>query len=402
MAEPNSGENWHMERIQEAKQEITEAIHRYPRGEDRIDRDLTRTIWTENAFLNYGNLHKKSATEFIKDNKNLESFFASHHQVGNVLIDVQGDTANSEAYVTARFWNFIGNSGDLTELIAIGRYCDHWHYEDGKWRSTSRHFVLDMMYSWTPPRIPDGKMLMEADRNPDAMEGRRAPDDPSYGFMGTIAAKAASGNSSAELEAKQAITEAIHRCARGEDRIDGVLSKTVWSNEAFLDYGPLFKESAIEFVKNQRSRLSSFFATHHQVGNVLIDVEGDSASSEAYVNVRCWNYIGDSGDIIELLAIGRYCDRWSRKSGVWRNIGRHFVIDMMYSWSPPRAIVGSSIGGADRNPAGPEGRRGLADASYDFIGNIERKATSGKNIGGLEAKHAITSNSSVCARRGPY
>ena len=374
----------------EAKQKITEAIHRYTRGEDRIDRDLSRTIWTEDAFLNYGNVFKTRAAEFIEDNTGLLNHFATHHQVGNVLIDVDGNTANSEAYVTAKCWNFSENSGDPVELIAIGRYCDRWVRRNGKWRSEDRHFVLDMMYSWSPPHIPGGGTLMESDRNRDAIEGRRHPDDPSYDFIANIAHKATSGSARLDLEAKQAITEAIHRYARAEDRIDGELSKTVWTDESILDYGPLFKESAPEFVKNQYSRLSPFFGTHHHVGNILIDVEGDRATSEAYVTARCWNYIGDSGDLTELVAFGRYCDRWACDAGIWRNTGRHFVFDMMYSWSPPRVPGNATLTGPDRNPAAAEGRRGHVDPSYDFVANIARKAADGSGQGDLEAKQAIT------------
>jgi hypothetical protein len=107
-----------------------------------------------------------------------------------VLIDVEGAIANSEAYVTARCWNFVGDSGDITENVAFGRYCDRWVSKGGKWRSAYRHFLLDMMYSWSPPRIPGGGTVRGADRNKNGPEGCRAPHDPSYMFINKIAHKA--------------------------------------------------------------------------------------------------------------------------------------------------------------------------------------------------------------------
>jgi hypothetical protein len=374
----------------EAKQAITEAIHRYTRGEDRSDGQLSATVWGDDTMLDYGNVFRCSASDFVKNTDNrMAKFFGTHHQVGNVLINVDGDSATSEAYVTARCWNFVGDEGELTENTAVGRYLDRWVLEDGKWRSADRHFVLDIMYSWSPPRIPGGGTLTPPDRNPEAPEGRHHEADPSYGFVGNIVPKAIAGTAGGDLEAKQAITEAIHRYTRGEDRIDRDLSRTVWTEDAFLNYGNVFKTTVAEFVENNVG-LSSFIGTHHQVGNVLIDVEGDNANSEAYVTARCWNFVGDEGELVELIAIGRYCDRWVRKDGKWRSADRHFILDIMYSWSPSRIPGGKTLIGPDRNPGALEGRRRPDDPSYDFVANLARKAAAGESTGSLEDKQAIT------------
>jgi SnoaL-like domain len=175
-----------------------------------------------------------------------------------------------------------------------------------------------------------------------------------------------------DMEAKQAITEALYRYCRAMDRIDPELAKTVWHADATLDYGDLFKLSAAEYTASIEAMHASFDATHHQVGNILIDVEGDRATSEAYVTARCWNFL-DSGELKELIAIGRYCDRWSCRNGHWAIDHRHFVLDMMYSWVPPRVPVPTG-NVADRNRDAIEGRRGVADPSHELVGAITRKA----------------------------
>ena len=175
-----------------------------------------------------------------------------------------------------------------------------------------------------------------------------------------------------DLEAKQAITEALYRYCRAMDRIEPELAKTVWHADATLDYGHLFKLTAAEYTASIEAMHASFDATHHQVGNILIDVNGDGATSEAYVTAICWNFL-DSGELRELIAIGRYCDRWSRRTGHWAIDHRHFVLDMMYSWVPPRAPVPIS-NMSDRNRNAIEGRRGVADPSHELVGAITRKA----------------------------
>jgi hypothetical protein len=67
-------------------------------------------------------------------------------------------------------------------------------------------------------------------------------------------------------------------------------------------------------------------ATHHQVGNILISLDGNAADSEAlitaYHRVRAdapsGGMFGGTGCAYDLLAGGRYLDRWERRDGVWK------------------------------------------------------------------------------------
>lgn len=377
-----------------AKQAITEAIHRYARAEDRSDGELSATVWSDGATLNYGKVFKSTGAAFVANtDRRMSRYVATHHQVGNVLIDVDvdGDCATSEAYVTARCWNFMGDSGDPSENVAVGRYLDRWILSDGKWRSADRHFVLDLMYAWAPPRTASGATLSRSDRNRDALEGRHHQADPSYQFVGNVGPKAAAGSTcdtQSDLEAKVAIAEAIHRYARGEDRIDRDLSNTVWTDDAFLNYGAVFKRTAAEFLSDT-SGLSYFRGTHHQVGNILIDVAGESANSEAYVTARCWRFTDTPGDLVEMVSIGRYCDRWTKNDGKWRNAARHFVLDMAYSWSPTRVPGAGAMRAADRNLDAIDGRRRPEDPSYVFLSAIAEKAAKGATREDLDSKQGI-------------
>src|SRR5579864_440258 len=88
-----------------AKQAITEVLYRYCRAFDRIDDALARTVWHPDGTCNYANrigapdmlfrdyLGPSSATR--------RSFHSHSHQITNILVDVNGDLARSEAYFTA-------------------------------------------------------------------------------------------------------------------------------------------------------------------------------------------------------------------------------------------------------------------------------------------------------------
>src|SRR5581483_5399662 len=112
-----------------------------------------------------------------------------------------------------------------------------------------------------------------------------------------------------------------------------------------------------EFIAGIEAMHSPYYATHHMIGNILIDVQGDRATSECYLTARLWKF-QDSGDVTELFASGRYCDRWSCRKGHWAMDHRRMVLDMMYTWVPPRPST--TIPG-DRSPAAHDGRRGAAD-----------------------------------------
>ena len=174
------------------------------------------------------------------------------------------------------------------------------------------------------------------------------------------------------LEAKQAIAEALYRYTRAMDRIDPELAKTVWHPDATVDYGLMFKGTAAEYISRVDAMHSPFDGTHHQIGNLLIDVTGDRATSEAYVTARCWN-LSDTGELTELIVIGRYCDRWSQRRGHWAMDHRHFVLDMMYSWVPPRLPAPTGIP-SDRNRNAIEGRRGMADPSHELMAALMHRA----------------------------
>lgn len=147
------------------KQEIYEVLMRYCRGVDRCDEQLLRSVYHPDAMDDHG-LYKGTASGFvewvIKTHRLMKRKF---HSVANVLIEVDGDVAFSEAYWTAYIRS--GPEGQETDLISTGRYIDCFERRNGAWKIAHRQLVFDFTH-----RQPAG-----ADLTPERTPGRHAPDD---------------------------------------------------------------------------------------------------------------------------------------------------------------------------------------------------------------------------------
>jgi hypothetical protein len=130
-----------------------------------------------------------------------------------------------------------------------------------------------------------------------------------------------------ELEAKQAITEVLYRYCRSMDRIDAELGYSVWHDDGAAHYSGLYEGSGRGFIDWVCQLHQPMVATSHQVTNILIEVDGDTAASEAYVTVRL-RTPDSSGMVTDMVGTGRYLDRWSYRDGRWAIDMRLYVSDI--------------------------------------------------------------------------
>ena len=166
----------------EAKQAITEVIHRYCRALDRMDRPLADTVWHPDGTADYGITYRGPASGL------LDVFWSNHgrllghsHQVTNILIEVDGYRAASESYAVGTLWQLV-EPGILSTMVTLGRYIDRWSCRDGVWALDHRRFVYDVSFA-TPPGVGELGRLA-AERDPRQTAGRRDRSDPSYEVMG--------------------------------------------------------------------------------------------------------------------------------------------------------------------------------------------------------------------------
>ena len=158
-----------------AKQGITEVLYRYCRAFDRIDDALARTVWHADGTCNYSNrvgVPDMLFRDYLGPSSATRASFRNHsHQITNILIELNGNLARSEAYFTASLQSE-PKDGMITEHLYRGRYLDRWSRRDSVWAIDHRQVVFD---SYTP-------LDFAADRlSGIALElTRRDQQDPSY------------------------------------------------------------------------------------------------------------------------------------------------------------------------------------------------------------------------------
>jgi hypothetical protein len=150
------------------EQAITEQIYRYCRSMDRADVPLGYSCFHEDAMVDYGAGYTGSGHGFIDWARDfhLSSVQRHSHQVTNVLIEINGDAADSEAYFTATLR--MDTPSGLADMVVAGRYLDKWAKRDGRWATLHRQCIGDI-----------ANMIPVTSENPE-LKGARNPNDPSY------------------------------------------------------------------------------------------------------------------------------------------------------------------------------------------------------------------------------
>jgi hypothetical protein len=158
-----------------AKQEISEAIYRYCRAYDRMDLEMALRVWHPGGTVAYAELYNGPAADYFGPSWNYRAALANFsHQVTNILIELDGDKAASEAYVTASLQQHPVD-GTIKEDLYRGRYLDRWSHRDGRWAIDHRHFIPD---SFT-------RIAFDAGLAPAGFIGLAKKDrsDPSYALL---------------------------------------------------------------------------------------------------------------------------------------------------------------------------------------------------------------------------
>lgn len=150
------------------KLEIMDLIYRYCRSMDRMDHEQGYAIWHEDGTADYGpNVFQGTGRGFVDWVCDSHKHVDMHqHQVTNVVIELDGDKASSEAYVFLAMRT--ERDGKHNRLFVWSRYIDQWSKRDGRWGIDHRYTIMDFdeMGEITPVAMHD--------------RGRRDREDPSY------------------------------------------------------------------------------------------------------------------------------------------------------------------------------------------------------------------------------
>lgn len=168
------------------------------------------------------------------------------------------------------------------------------------------------------------------------------------------------------------IADLIQLYCRGLDRADPATLHAIYHDDAVEDRGAdIFIGNAHEWVDWAMSVATAFETTQHCVMNMLIDIDGDSATGETYFQAyhrfaarpaEAGAASPESGGAVEwpdsnseMILGGRYLDRFERRDGVWKIAYRKMVCD----WCRTQPVADEWF---DTNPSAYRGVRHLDDA----------------------------------------
>lgn len=154
---------------------------------------------------------------------------------------------------------------------------------------------------------------------------------------------------------KQACAELVYLLARGLDRCDPDIIRSVFHADATDDHG-LFKGDRDQYVEWAMT-LRTMDRTQHAISNVLIEVSGEDARGESYA--RATHDLRDAtGKPIKLTNGMRYLGTFQRRNSVWKILRRFATME----WQTIEPITDSF----KRNASDPHnfGMRGKADPVY--------------------------------------
>ena len=155
-----------------------------------------------------------------------------------------------------------------------------------------------------------------------------------------------------------AIPQLIYRYCRALDRLDPVLLDAVFTPDADIDLGAIFRGPPAGFVPVMLGFMGSMAATRHEVANILLDVAGDRAGVESYVTA--WHRLAGADGTHELIVRARYLSTAALVDGAWRLIAHGEVVD----WG---AVTPASAAWFDGNAELPKGTRDRGDPSYAVL-----------------------------------
>lgn len=142
-----------------------------------------------------------------------------------------------------------------------------------------------------------------------------------------------------ELLSKQEIYERLCDYMRGQDRLDPVLHRSVFWDDARTDYG-IYKGDADGFVAFAQGVLTPHGSNQHLIGQVRIDLEGDVGFGEVYF--LAYHRVVEEGEDKDLIIAGRYVDRYERRDGVWKIAFRSELVDWARTDPAADAVLKSS------------------------------------------------------------
>lgn len=155
---------------------IAEVLAVHSRGVDRADEAALKSAYWSDATVAYGGFNGL-AHEFCEIlPTSIKKYARTQHSISNTCMQIEGQKAAVETYVTA--YHYLSNpNGSDTEMTYLGRYLDRMEKRDATWKIIHRQVVMDWNQNAATTAIWDGPPFA------GLTQGARHPDDPLYDML---------------------------------------------------------------------------------------------------------------------------------------------------------------------------------------------------------------------------
>jgi hypothetical protein len=170
------------------------------------------------------------------------------------------------------------------------------------------------------------------------------------------------GEALAALVAKQEITEVLYRYCRGMDRADEAAARSCFHPGSVHSHGA-FQGLSADFIDMAMTIVRPLKACTHMVTNMMIELAGDRAVSECHFLAHHRRHKADGSGEEDMFLKGRYLDRFERRDGAWKIVGRTGLHDFERVLEPADRTLASA-------PAEQLGRPWPDDPIYALLADL--------------------------------
>lgn len=310
-----------------AKSLIHDLLVQYCRGINRCDQELLASVFHPTATVEYGIFNGAAADFCVQVMGTIRSQKRTQHTVCNEFIELSGNKAFGETYFVAYMQGLNQETDELMEVEVGGRYLDHFVLESGRWTIFNRAVVID----WnTVNRAQSTEDMRNATEwGEPGIAGRT---DPLYRIHDNTKVTSTYGGASqlsnddlGVICDRREIYDVVMQYCRGIDRCDEAALRGIYHADAYEEH-QVFNGTAKDFCDFILPLVRQHLTGMHSIRNILIEVEGSTATSESYFVAYATDEHED-GKIYDRSIGGRYLDRFEKRDGKWKIAYRQVVMD---------------------------------------------------------------------------
>jgi hypothetical protein len=158
------------------REAIRDCLYRYSRGVDRCDEEALRSAYWPDAHDDHLSFSGTREELIAWSMPILRSMDQSMHMIANILIRIDGATADVESYYYGI--HRVSHEGQARDSIGAGRYLDRFERRDDEWRIARRLVVVDWFRDY-----PDSADWTVGPFGTPVEPGGRWPEDASYKLL---------------------------------------------------------------------------------------------------------------------------------------------------------------------------------------------------------------------------